>query len=303
MTSTASGALQLPEQPALRGPQKGRLVRRFVASRRAFFGASVLGTVVLLILVLPVLLPYQASVQNVRENFRPPFASGSGGIHLIGTDVLGRDLLARLLIGGRVSLLLSLAAGTLACVFGVSMGLLAGYFGGRVDQVIMRAVDVELAIPGIILAMGLMASLGPGVQNVILALAISAWIVYARTVRSSVLGLRDAQFADAARSLGANPLRIIVRHILPNCLTPIIVISTQQTAQLIIIEASLSFLGIGVPAEVPSWGKMIAEGRSYLTSAWWIITVPGTALMLTTLALNFFGDGLRDVLDPRLRLS
>jgi len=303
MTSTASGVLQLPEQPALRGPQKGRLVRRFVASRRAFFGASVLGTVVLLILVLPVLLPYQANVQNVRENFRPPFASGSGGIHLIGTDVLGRDLLARLLIGGRVSLLLSLAAGTLACVFGVSMGLLAGYFGGRVDQVIMRAVDVELAIPGIILAMGLMASLGPGVQNVILALAISAWIVYARTVRSSVLGLRDAQFADAARSLGANPLRIIVRHILPNCLTPIIVISTQQTAQLIIIEASLSFLGIGVPAEVPSWGKMIAEGRSYLTSAWWIITVPGTALMLTTLALNFFGDGLRDVLDPRLRLS
>ncbi len=303
MTSTASGALQLPEQPALRGPQKGRLVRRFVASRRAFFGASVLGTVVLLILVLPVLLPYQASVQNVRENFRPPFASGSAGIHLIGTDVLGRDLLARLLIGGRVSLLLSLAAGTLACVFGVSMGLLAGYFGGRVDQVIMRAVDVELAIPGIILAMGLMASLGPGVQNVILALAISGWIVYARTVRSSVLGLRDAQFTDAARSLGANPLRIIVRHILPNCLTPIIVISTQQTAQLIIIEASLSFLGIGVPAEVPSWGKMIAEGRSYLTSAWWIITVPGTALMLTTLALNFFGDGLRDVLDPRLRLS
>jgi peptide/nickel transport system permease protein len=135
-----------------------------------------------------------------------------------------------------------------------------------------------------------------------LALAITAWIVYARTVRSSVLILRNVQFTEAARSLGSSDLRILFRHILPNCLTPIIVIATQQTAQLILSESSLSFLGIGVPAEVPSWGRMMAEGRSYMITSWWIITVPGLALMCTTLALNFFGDGLRDALDPRLKL-
>lgn len=281
---------------------RGRLRRRFAASRRALLGGSVLGLVVVLIVALPGVLPYEAQQQNVRENFRPPLSAGSSGSHLLGTDSLGRDLLARLLQGGRVSLLLSLIAGLMACTVGVALGLAAGYFGGRIDTLIMRVVDVELAIPSVILAMGLMAAFGPGVQNVVLALAITAWIVYARTVRSSVLVIRNSQFTEAARSLGANDARILLRHVFPSCLTPIIVIATQQTAQLILIESSLSFLGIGVPTEVPSWGRMIAEGRSYMTTGWWIITVPGLALMWTTLALNFFGDGLRDVLDPKLKL-
>jgi len=275
---------------------------RWLRSNRVVVGAIVLGLVALAILMLPFVLPYEAQAQNARENFRPPLSAGSSGIHLLGTDALGRDLFARLLLGGRISLLVSLGAGVLACLVGVTLGLLAGYMGGWIDSLVMRLVDVELAIPSILLAMGLMAAFGASQLNVILALAITAWLVYARTVRSSALLLRNSQFAESARAVGATDLRIVTRHILPNCITPIIVIATQQTAQLIIVESSLSFLGIGVPIEIPSWGRMIAEGRSYLTTSWWIITIPGLALMSTTLALNFFGDGLRDVLDPRLRV-
>lgn len=283
-------------------PLAARRRPRWLRSQRVVIGAIVLGIIVLLILLLPFVLPYAAGEQNARENFLPPFSGGSNGLHLFGTDALGRDIFARLLLGGRISLLVAFGAGALACVVGVTLGLIAGYEAGRLDSLIMRLVDVELAIPSILLAMGLMAAFGASQMNVVLALAITAWMVYARTIRSAVLLLRSSQFSEAARALGADHTRIMLRHILPNCITPIVVIATQQTAQLIIVESSLSFLGIGVPIEIPSWGRMIAEGRSYLTTSWWIITIPGLALMMTTLALNFFGDGLRDVLDPRLRV-
>ena len=297
LTSAATAA-RVAIPVAARAKRKPRWLR----SNRVVVGAIVLGLVALAILMLPFVLPYEAQAQNARENFRPPLSAGSSGIHLLGTDALGRDLFARLLLGGRISLLVSLGAGVLACLVGVTLGLLAGYMGGWIDSLVMRLVDVELAIPSILLAMGLMAAFGASQLNVILALAITAWLVYARTVRSSALLLRNSQFAESARAVGATDLRIVTRHILPNCITPIIVIATQQTAQLIIVESSLSFLGIGVPIEIPSWGRMIAEGRSYLTTSWWINTITGLALMSTTLALNFFGDGLRDVLDPRLRV-
>jgi peptide/nickel transport system permease protein len=301
MTSTVRSATAAADV-SLQATARARRSRRWLRSNRVVVGVIVLGAIALAIVVLPYLLPYEPQAQNARENFRPPLSPGSAGPHLLGTDALGRDLLARLLLGGQISLLVSCGAGLLSALVGVTLGLLAGYEGGWVDALIMRLVDVELAIPSILLAMGLMAAFGASQLNVVLALAITAWLVYARTVRSSVLLLRNSQFSEAARSLGASDLRVIVRHILPNCVTPIIVIATQQTAQLIIVESSLSFLGIGVPIEIPSWGRMIAEGRSYLTTSWWIITMPGLALMTTTLALNFFGDGLRDVLDPRLRI-
>jgi peptide/nickel transport system permease protein len=301
MTSTAQSAASVAKV-ALPATARAQRSKRWLRSNRVVVGAVVLGAIALAIVILPFLLPYEAQAQNARENFRPPFSPGADGLHLFGTDALGRDLLARLLLGGRISLLVSCGAGLLAAVVGVTLGLVAGYAGGWADALIMRLVDVELAIPSILLAMGLMAAFGASQLNVVLALAITAWLVYARTVRSSVLLLRNSQFTEAARAVGASDVRVVSRHILPNCETPIIVIATQQTAQLIIVESSLSFLGIGVPIEIPSWGRMIAEGRSYLTTSWWIITIPGLTLMTTTLALNFFGDGLRDVLDPRLRV-
>src|SRR4051794_11446067 len=210
MTSTPRTAAAASEATAPLAARAKRS-RRWLRSNRVVVGAIVLGAIVLAILVLPYLLPYEAQAQNARDNFRPPLSPGTDGIHLLGTDALGRDLFARLLLGGRISLLVSCGAGLLAALVGVTLGLIAGYAGGWADALIMRLVDVELAIPSILLAMGLMAAFGASQLNVILALAITAWLVYARTVRSSVLLLRDSQFAEAARTVGASGTRVMVR--------------------------------------------------------------------------------------------
>jgi peptide/nickel transport system permease protein len=184
---------------------------------------------------------------------------------------------------------------------GVSLGLVAGYYGGPVDDVIMRLADFELAFPFILLAIAILAVLGPGLSKVILVLGLTGWAQYCRLTRAQVLGLRETEFVEAARTIGASTPRILVRHILPNAMAPVIVIASFSVAGVIIAEASLSFLGLGIPPSVPSWGGMLSEGRTYIERAWWLVTFPGLALMLTVLSINVLGDALRDTLDPRLR--
>jgi len=212
-----------------------------------------------------------------------------------------RFLMSRLAYGARVSLLVGISAVAVSGVVGVSLGLVAGYYGGLTDDVIMRLADFELAFPFILLAIAILAVLGPGLSKVILTLGLTGWAQYCRLSRAQVLGLRETEFVEAARTIGASTARILLRHIIPNALAPVIVIASFSVASVIIAEASLSFLGLGIPVSVPSWGGMLSEGRAYIERAWWLVTFPGLALMLTVLSINVLGDALRDILDPRLR--
>lgn len=266
-----------------------------------------LGLVILTAVVLATLLgdyisPVDASYQVLSYRLRP-FGSVSpdGVLHPLGTDHLGRDLLARTLVGARVSLLVAMVGVLLAGSIGITLGLLSGFFRGRVDHVIMTLADTQLALPFTLVAISLGALTGPSLPNLLLILAVTGWVSYARLVRAQVLSLRETDFVLAARSLGCGPLRIILRHVLPNCASPIIILSSFATAQMIVAEATVSFLGVGVPSWIPSWGTMISEGRNYLVVAWWVVMVPGTAITLTVIAINLLGDWLRDRLDPRLK--
>ena len=280
------------------------LRRRFFRSRRAVVGLTILLLVAFTALAAPVISPASPQELNPRVKLMPPLDTTQvGTFHLLGTDQLGRDILSRIFYGGRVSLGIALSAVLLGGILGVLVGLFASYYGGWVDTVAMRLVDVQLAIPSILLAISIVAFAGRSLQVLVLVLSLAAWIVFARTIRGVVLALKGAAFIEAAQAAGASDARIIFRHILPNAWTPIIVLGTQQLALLIILESSLSFIGAGAPADMPSWGTMVADGRDYiLTRAWWLTTFPGLAISLVVLAINFFGDGLRDVLDPRLRL-
>jgi peptide/nickel transport system permease protein len=210
-------------------------------------------------------------------------------------------MLSRLIYGSRVSLLVGATSVVIAGVVGVVLGLLSGYYGGRVDSVISWLANVQLSFPFILLVIALVAVVGAGLMNVIIVLGFASWVIYQRVVRGEVLAIREREFIEAARVLGARDGRILVRHILPNLLTPLIVIATLQVAQMIIAESALSFLGLGVQPGIPSWGSMLADGRNYLTVAWWVATLPGLAIVVTVLAINVLGDWLRDELDPRLR--
>ena len=250
----------------------------------------------------PWLTLHNPAAVDIRNRLVPPaWADGGRTEHLLGTDHLGRDVFSRLAYGARISLTVGVSAVALSGAFGVALGLLAGYYGGWSDDVIMRLADFELAFPFILLAVAVLAVLGPGLTKVILVLALTGWAQYCRLARAQVLGLRETEFVEAARALGASTARILLRHILPNILAPIIVIASFSVASVIIAEASLSFLGLGVPPAVPSWGGMLSEGRTYMERAWWLVTFPGLALMLTVLSINVLGDALRDALDPRLR--
>jgi peptide/nickel transport system permease protein len=227
--------------------------------------------------------------------------SGSSA-HPLGTDPLGRDIWSRMLWAADVSLGIAAVSVLIAMSLGVLLGLMAGYYGGLLDILVMRVADVQLSFPYILLAIAVMALLKPSLLNLVLLLALPGWMVYARTVRASVLGLKQREFVEAARALGASDRRLIFRHLAPNVLAPVIVLSSFQVAQVIIAEASLSFLGVGVQPPIPSWGAMLSQGREYLSSAWWLGTFPGLAIIISVLATNLFGDGLRDALDPRLKL-
>ena len=235
---------------------------------------------------------------NLGHRLVPPWTTKGGVLHVLGTDQLGRDILARLLYGGRVSLLVGATTVVIAGTIGVLLGLLAGFFGGQLDMVIMRLVDVQLGFPIVLLAILLTAIFGPGMWKLVVIMAAGSWVVYARTVRSMVLSLREHEFVEAARALGGGDARLITCHILPNLIAPVMVIATIQVGQVILLESALSFLGLGVQPPTPSWGVMISEGRGYIRLAWWLVTVPGLLLALLVISMNMVGDGLRDVVEP-----
>jgi len=280
-------------------PAPGAIRRRL--SFRAVFGLTVLLCIGGAALLAPQIAPWDPARQMLLKRLRPPMWEARGlREHPLGTDHLGRDILSRILYGGRISLGVGLSAVTLSCLLGVTLGLLAGFHGGRTDAFIMRVVDVFLAIPYILLAMGVVFALGPSLLNVILVMAMTRWVQFARIVRADVLSIREREFVSGARARGNRSTRLLLRHVLPNALTPIIVVATLELAFMIIYESALSFLGLGVQPPTPTWGWMLSDGRNYVATAWWLATFPGLAIMLTVLAVNLLGDWLRDTLDPRL---
>jgi peptide/nickel transport system permease protein len=276
----------------------GRSLRR---NPTIVIGGGLLLLLVLSALLAPVLAPSNPTQTGFSSRVRPPALLGAPSGFVLGSDNLGRDILSRLLYGGQLSLSLAAASVVLSAVVGVALGLISGYAGGRVDDAIMRIVDVQLAFPVILLAIAVVAVVGTSMTALIGVLVLSGWVIYARTVRANVLSLKEQEYISAARALGAGDVRIVLRHVLPNTMAPIIVVATVQLATMLLLESGLSFLGLGIQPPTPSWGRMLAEGRDYLSNAWWISTVPGIAISLAVLGANLLGDGLRDLLDPNLR--
>lgn len=265
------------------------------------FALVILGTFVLAGILAPILAPHDAETPSLATRTVPPVGSAEGSFFLLGTDALGRDQLSRMLFGARVSLVVGLCSVAIGGTLGTMLGLLAGFYGRGVDAIITRLADLQLSIPFLILAIAVMSVLGAGLSKVILVLGLTSWIMYARVVRGEVLAVRSRDYVLAARALGAPDSLLLRRHILPNVSTSAIVIGTFEAARAILSEASLSFLGLGVQPPTPSWGGMVADGRDYLTTAWWIATWPGITIAVTVLAINLLGDWLRDVLDPASR--
>lgn len=277
------------------------LLRKLMRSRTAFVASLMLAFVVLLAIIGPSIAPLDPNRVDVLARFTPPAWTERGTPeHLLGTDSLGRDTFSRLIVGARVSLLVGLAAVLVGGLIGTTLGIMAGYIGGRFDTTIMRMVDIQLAFPGILLALTVLALLGRSLTNLILVLGIVQWAQYARLVRGHVLTLRHREFVEGAHALGAGTWRIMLRHLLPNSTAPLIVIGSFSVATTILAESALSFLGLGVPPNVPTWGAMLAEGRDHLVRAWWLATFPGLAITVTVLSINLLGDWFRDFLDPNL---
>ena len=264
-------------------------------------GGAILLAVVLASVCAPFLTPSDPVRPSFSQRLKAPWGLGGTSVRPLGADNLGRDIYARLLYGGRISLVLATSAVALATAVGVLVGLLAGYLGGWLDDLVMRVADVQLTFPVIMLAIAIVAVVGTSPVALVSVLALSGWVLHARTVRANVLTLRHLEYVEAARALGSSHPRIVFRHVLPNTLAPILVIVSSQFATMVLLESGLSFLGMGVQPPNPSWGGMLAEGRDYLSNAWWLATVPGVAISLVVLGANLLGDGLRDLLDPHLR--
>jgi peptide/nickel transport system permease protein len=304
MSTTAVSMPAAPRSvPVVR--RRGSLLLSSLGSRFVTVGAlTILLIVIATGLLAPVIAPHSPRAGDLLDSKLPPAWLPDGDARFVlGTDELGRDLLSRVMFGAQISLIVGFTAVAMAGALGVGVGLVAGYFRGPVDDVIMRVADVQLALPQILMAIAILAVLGPGLQNVILTLAITNWVIYARVVRGEVLSVREKDYVQAARCVGVGHLPIMLRHILPNVLGSVIVIASFAVAGTILAEAALSFLGLSVGPDVPTWGGMVAAGRDQIiTGKWWIYTFPGLAIMLTVLGINVIGDWLRDYLDPRLKV-
>jgi peptide/nickel transport system permease protein len=289
------------------GPQwrreLSRAGRSMVAAKWPLLALLILLIVTIVAIFGPSISPLDPNRQNIMGRLAEPGAAGArGAVHWLGSDALGRDVLSRLLYGARISLLVGVCAIAVGGTIGVIAGLVSGYFGGWIDDIIMRLGDIQLAFPFILLAIMFLVVLGPGVGNLILVLGIGQWVTYARIVRAQTLSLREKEFVEAARAMGDSTPAIIFRTILPNIVAPLTVIASFNVAAVILSEAALSFLGLGVPPEVPTWGSMLAESREQLlANKWWLAVFPGLAIVVTVLSFNILGDWLRDFLDPRLK--
>jgi len=292
--------VSVPADAALDEARGGRVAQR--TRRLVAAGAGFVLLLALVAAAAPWLAPHDPVRQSLRGRLAAPTLEGADGrAHLLGTDHLGRDVLSRTLYGARVSLLVGFAAVAVGSVVGGALGIFAGYRGGWTDSVVMTVADAQLAFPFVLLAIGIIGVLGPSFPTLVAVIGLSGWVDYARVLRSQVLVLRSREFVDAILALGGAVPRIIARHIVPNVLSTLVVIATLQLARAIVLEATLSFLGLGIQPPTPSWGGMIQEGREYLDSAWWISIFPGCLLLLTSLVVSRSGDWLRDLLDPTLR--
>lgn len=274
-----------------------RVWKRLKKNKAAMLGLAITIGLVLVAIFAPVLATHDPYKVNLAHAMKAPGQNG----YLLGTDQLGRDMFSRLLFGARISLQVGIVTQGISLVIGLIMGALAGYYGGKVDEIISYLINVVFAFPSLLFAIAIMATLGPGLNNIFIALGAVSWPGLARIVRGQVLQLREKEYIEAIRALGGNDFTIIIKHILPNCLAPVIVTVTLGVAGAILSEAGLSFLGLGAQPPAPSWGLMLAMGRSYVTSKTWLTIYPGAAIMITILGLNLLGDGLRDALDPRMK--
>lgn len=272
------------------------LFRRVIRNRLALLGLVLVLLNLGMVLFAPMVSPYDPFQMSLSERHGAPSAK-----HLLGTDFFGRDILSRIIHGSRISFLLGISVVSVSLAVGTVLGLVAGYFGGWVDALIMRITDIFLTFPSILFAMAIMAVRGAGFSNVVIALVITTWTGFTRLVRAEVLSLKSREYIQAAESIGARTGRILFLHLLPNVMAPIIVQASMGMAAPILTEAALSFLGLGMPADVPSWGLMLSVDRDFIDTAWWSVTFPGLAIALTVLGFNLLGDGLRDALDPKLR--
>jgi peptide/nickel transport system permease protein len=291
------------------GDQAGRIGARRAAFQRllrlrwGLAAAGILAVIVASAVLAPWISPHDPLAVNIRHRLAPPaWMDGGTPAHPLGTDQVGRDLLSRMIYGGRVSLVVGVSAVILSATIGVLLGLGAGYFGGRSDWAIMTVVNVMLTFPFVLLALAVIAVLGPSLVNMIIVLGVAGWPIYARVIRAETLAIREREFVVAGRALGMSHARLIFRQILPNLVSAIVVIATLQVAQVIILESFLSFLGLGIQPPTPAWGNMLGEGRVYMLNSWWIATFPGSAIFLTTLVINLMGNALRDWLDPHMKL-
>jgi len=277
-------------------------LRSLLRSPTGSIGMVLVTLFVLAALFAPQLAPFDPNATNLRARQVPPaWIDGGSAQNLLGTDQLGRDILSRLIFGTRVALIVGLGGVALTSLVGVTLGLLAGYFRGRVDSVISRVIDTLLSIPNVLLYLVALGVFGPSLTMLIIVIGLVNWTTFARVVRGEVIAIREREFVDAARANGARSLRVILMHVLPSVSGPIMVVGTLNVATIIILEASLTFLGFGVQAPTVTWGRMLADGRDYLATAWWLATFPGVTITLLGLGLLFLGDWLRDLLDPRLR--
>ena len=291
-----------PAEPTPAQRLRRRALRNLWRRKLSLFGVLVVAGVVFAAIFAPVVAPHDPIIQEIEHKLLPPFwMEGANPSYWLGTDHLGRDILSRLIYGSRVSLLVGLSAVLISGGLGVTLGLIGGFKGGRLDDVIGRLGDIQLAFPFTLLALAIMAVLGTGVWKTVAVLGVAGWVIYARVVRSEVLALREREFVIASQALGNNDGATIRRHILPNVIGTLIVLSTLEVPRVIIAESALTFLGLGIQPPTVTWGGMLADGRNYITTHWWVATFPGLALQITVLGLNLMGDWLRDTLDPRLK--